>query len=290
MSALRLSLLCAAFCALSLMSLAVGAEPGYTEEKGIVYDVRDGVTLVMDMKTRDDGKKRKPCCVAIHGGGWSEGTVEASDWLGAPLADMGYTVFGITYRLAPDHRFPAQIEDCKCAVRFIRANAKKYNIDPRRIVAYGSSAGGHLASLLGVLPEGVYEGKGPYQKYSSRADLVINSLGPEDMGFFARVPGSALTGVYGYLFDLSGKDLSYWTAKASPSSYVSRRSAPHLLLYGGRDDLVYPAQGELFYNKLRQAGVYAEMHVSPESGHGPPPEFRMQYIWPFLSKFFGEVK
>ncbi|MBQ9358203.1 MAG: alpha/beta hydrolase [Abditibacteriota bacterium] len=272
---------------LLLLMLSLGCRAGgYIEEKGIVFDNPDGVSLVMDMKTLDDGRKNKPCCIAIHGGGWTEGSVEASDWLGAPLVDMGYTVFGISYRFAPKYPFPAQIEDCKSAVRFVRANARKYNIDPDRIVAYGSSAGGHLASLLGVLPEGVFEGKGPNKGYSSRVNLVINSLGPEDMEFFTRVPGSALTGAFGYLF--GQQDRAEWIKKSSPAAYVSSTFAPHLLLFGGRDDLVYAAQGELFYNRLRRAGVYAEIHISPGSGHGLPHEFKMRYIPQFLKRFFGE--
>ncbi|MBP5274027.1 MAG: alpha/beta hydrolase [Abditibacteriota bacterium] len=273
---------------LVMLPLICRAEPTYIEEKNIVFDRQDGTELIMDMKTLDDGRKNKPCCIAIHGGGWSEGSVAASDWLGASLVDLGYTVFGITYRLAPAHPFPAQIEDCKSAVRFVRANAKRFGIDPKRVAVYGSSAGGHLASLLGVLPRGVFEGNGPNKEYSSRADLVINSLGPEDLEFFLKVPKSALPGVFGILFGETGKDTALLAAKASPISYVTKDSAPHLLLYGGRDDLVYAAQGELFYDRLRQAGAYGEIHISPESGHGLPDEFKMRFIPGFLKRFFGE--
>ena len=197
---------------LVMLPLICRAEPTYIEEKNIVFDRQDGTELIMDMKTLDDGRKNKPCCIAIHGGGWSEGSVAASDWLGASLVDLGYTVFGITYRLAPAHPFPAQIEDCKSAVRFVRANAKRFGIDPKRVAVYGSSAGGHLASLLGVLPRGVFEGNGPNKEYSSRADLVINSLGPEDLEFFLKVPKSALPGVFGILFGETGKDTALLAA------------------------------------------------------------------------------
>ncbi|MBR4749558.1 MAG: alpha/beta hydrolase [Abditibacteriota bacterium] len=277
-----------------VMVLAAGIcqaqDKKYIEEKGIVFDRQDDVDLIMDMKTLDDGRKNKPCCVAIHGGGWAGGGIEDSNWLGAPLLDMGYTVFGITYRLAPKHPFPAQIEDCKSAVRHIRANAKKYNIDPRRIVSYGGSAGGHLASLLGVLPDGVFEGKGPNQKYSSRVNLVISNVGPEDMEFFLPLTGRVALRDDGFhwLFDGTKEGWDYWVPRSSPINYVTRDSAPHLLLYGGSDDLVYAAQGELFHNKMKAAGAKSEIYICPGSWHILPGDFLMAHIPAFLERHFGK--
>ncbi|MBP5274028.1 MAG: alpha/beta hydrolase [Abditibacteriota bacterium] len=284
---MKLLVIIVLLAALSLCSFA--QDKKYIEEKGIVFDRQDGVELKMDMKTLDDGRKNKPCCVAIHGGGWAGGNIEDSNWLGAPLLDMGYTVFGIEYRLAPKHPFPAQIEDCKSAVRYIRANAKRFGIDPHKIVSYGGSAGGHLASLLGVLPDGVFEGNGPNKKYSSRADLVISNVGPEDMEFFLPLTGRVALRDDGFhwLFDGAAEGWDYWLPKSSPINYVNKDSAPHLLLYGGSDDLVFAAQGELFHNKMKACGAYSEIHICPGSWHILPGDFLYTYLPGFLDRFFG---
>ncbi|MCX7825635.1 MAG: alpha/beta hydrolase, partial [Verrucomicrobiae bacterium] len=121
-----------------------------------------------------------PAVLWIHGGGWSGGSHKGNRAM--MLATRGYFTASVEYRLSGEAKWPAQIEDCKHAVRWLRANAAKYNVNPDRIGCWGSSAGGHLCAFLGVSgdkPE--FEGKGGYAGVSSRVQAVVDYCGPADM-------------------------------------------------------------------------------------------------------------
>src|SRR5262249_43226506 len=120
-------------------------------ERGIEYANPDDQHLQLDLaRPKDSGGKLNPAVLCIHGGGFRAGTREGYDKLSITLAQHGFVAATITYRLAPKYQFPAAVYDCKAAVRWLRLNAKKYDIDPDRIGVTGSSAGGHLAQFLGV--------------------------------------------------------------------------------------------------------------------------------------------
>src|SRR5207253_7695708 len=122
-----------------------------------------------------------PVVMYVHGGGWTSGD---KSWVDGVLKESeftgrGYLVAAVNYRLAPQYRWPAQIEDVKCAVRYLRANAATYNIDPNRIGAWGTSAGGHLVALMGLAgPDAGLEGKGGNPDQSSRVQAVVDMFGP----------------------------------------------------------------------------------------------------------------
>jgi acetyl esterase/lipase len=204
-----------------------------------------------------------PALIYIHGGAWitgdkDEGPIEQD--LPTLLA-RGYAVFSINYRLAPFSLFPSQIEDCKCAVRSLRANAVKYGIDARSIGVWGSSAGGHLAALLGTT-NGIraFEGYGGYPGVSSAVQAVATYFAPTDLttsdwGFFDKI---------GFLlvFGISRN----WGA-ASPINYVTRDDAPFFVVAGDRDDRVDIRQAQWFYAKLQTVGVPAELLIIKNSDH-----------------------
>ena len=265
-------------------------ENKYIELKDIIYDRVDGVNLMMDMKTLNDGRKNKSAVIAIHGGGWAGGGKEDSMWIGSPLADMGYTVFAITYRLTGVAPFPAQIEDCKAAVRHIRANAKNYNINPNKLAAYGASAGGHLACMLGVLSQGKFEGRGSNLSTSSAVQAVVGYSAPVDFNYFNTLPddNGIKRDAFHWLFDKTKEGIDYWLTPASPITYIDKKSAPHLMLYGSTDDLVPLVQGRPYQKKLQDKGVFCDFYVEEGAWHILTPEFVYPKIEVFLKKFIGD--
>ncbi len=205
-----------------------------------------------------------PLVVWIHGGGWEGGTKEAPKTLGL-LWHGGYAVASIEYRFSSDAVFPAQIEDAKAAIRWLRAHAAEHGIDPERIGVWGFSAGGHLAALLGTSSEAHEFDKGENLNVSSRVQAVCDFSGPIDFTKLKNPGGTSLE-------RLLGGPLSQHlalAAKASPLTFVTKNAPPFLIVHGGQDDLVPPAQGELLADALKKAGGDATMHVVPGSGHDP---------------------
>src|SRR5437870_625495 len=165
-----------AVCWLAGFDLALAAERSDPTDISVLHDIRyrEGPSkqwrLDLAMK-KDRASKPRPVVVIIHGGGWLEGDKSsfASRKYGVPgnivdFAALGFVAVTINYRLSGEAPFPAALEDCKCAVRWLRAHAKDYNLDPDHIGAYGNSAGGHLAMLLGMIgKEAGFEGDGPNQ-------------------------------------------------------------------------------------------------------------------------------
>src|SRR2546421_8914005 len=150
-------------------------------EPDVEYANPDGQHLQLDLARPKMGPGPFPAIICIHGGGFRAGTRQGYDSLCIKLAEQGYVAVTVSYRLAPKYPFPAAIHDVKAAVRWLRANAKKYAIDPDRIGVTGGSAGGHLAQFLGVtmgVPE--FEGSGGNPKYSSNVSCVVNYFGPSD--------------------------------------------------------------------------------------------------------------
>ena len=245
-------------------------KPKYIRENNIVYGKIGTKELGMNMVTLDDGKNNKPAMVIIHGGGWESGSKEEAMWMAYDMANLGFTSFSISYRLTGDAPYPAQIEDCKAAVRFIRANAKKFNINPDKIGASGHSAGGHLASMLGVLPAGKYEGNLGNKTTSSAIQAVINNVGPADLEYYKEIDGTPAIireNNFPKLFGKNKEGMDYWIKEASPITFVSEKSVPHIVLYGSIDDLVPYKQGFPFAEKMKQKKIYCEFHVIENGSH-----------------------
>jgi len=204
-----------------------------------------------------------PALIYIHGGAWitgdkDEGPIEQDL---SELLTRGYAVFSINYRLGPTNQFPSQVEDCKCAVRSLRANATKYSIDARRIGVWGSSAGGHLAAFLGTT-NGIsqLEGYGGYPEESSAVQAVATYFGPADL----------TTSDWGFI-DKLGFLVVFGTSKnwgkASPITYVSRGDAPFYVIGGDRDDRVDVRQQQMMHAKLQAAGVPSELLIIKNCDH-----------------------
>lgn len=207
-----------------------------------------------------------PVVVFIFGGGWRQGNKEGLRTLA--LARKGYFTVSIEYRLSGEAIFPAQIHDCKCAIRWLRAHAEEYKIDPDRIGVWGPSAGGHLSALLGT-SGGVaeLEGTGGWPEFSSRVQAVVDFFGPTNflkMGGWhdnADSPESQLVG---------GKiaDKPEMVRMADPITYVTPDDPPFLIVHGEEDKAVPISQSELLHEALEKVGVEVRFVRVKGAGHG----------------------
>lgn len=234
------------------------------------YCVTDeGVKLNMDLYHPDTGTGPAPVVIYIHGGGWTGG--DKSDGAGMlftqPLRENGYLVAAINYRLAPTYPFPAPIEDVKCAVRHLRANAEKYNLDPNRIGVLGGSSGGHLASLLGLADESAGWDVGQFEDQSSHVDAVVDLWGPADLTRFDYNPSRE---VYKTVFGAENPQDPI-LEKYNPVTYISPDDPPFLILHGEDDETVPPIQSQIFFDQLKAAGVPVELVMVKNAAHSLRP-------------------
>jgi acetyl esterase/lipase len=245
-----------------------GLPPGVTAHRDLAY-VQDGhERQKLDLYVAAKAAGPLPVIVWIHGGGWRNGGKDRPP--GITLAAQDYAVASINYRLSQHAVFPAQIEDCKAAIRWLRAHAKEYHLDPDHIGVWGASAGGHLVAMLGTTG-GVkeLEGTGGNLDRSSRVQAVVDLFGPTDLLKMGgshnnpMSPESLLIG--GPLQENKAK-----AAKANPIAYVTREAAPFLILHGDKDPAVPISQSELLAEALKQAGVAVIFKPIPDAGHGGP--------------------
>jgi acetyl esterase/lipase len=233
----------------------------------------------------DSGSKPRPAVVMIHGGGWSEGDKQGLSAMASFLARWGFVVINVNYRLfnGKQNRWPAQLDDVQMAVRWLRANAAKYNVDPNRIGAFGHSAGAQLAALLGM--EETRDNSDPaLAKYSSRAQAVVDVAGPADFLAGHDPEGDAeLTKFLGSDFH---KNPAPWR-DASPVDHVDKSNAPFLIIHGTQDDAVPMSQAQELYDKLHTAGVPVTLIKVNDSHIFTTPEARRQLALETL-KFFNQ--
>ncbi len=246
--------------------------PGVTALRDLEYGRVGERPLRLDLYLPEDTTKPRPLIIWIHGGAWLAGSKDG----GSPALQFtgnGYAVAHVGYRLSGEAKFPAQINDCKGAVRWLRASVRKYQLDPDRFVAWGSSAGGHLAALVGT-SGGVKELEGAVNdlKESSRVQAVIDWFGPTDLLRMNETesdrrhdaPNSAESKLIGGPL-LENKDKA---AKASPTTYVSKDNPPFLIMHGDRDLEVPIRQSEILAEALKKAGVDVTFIPMKGAGHG----------------------
>lgn len=257
----------------SVSSIATAAEE-IEVQKAIVYGKGGDVALKLDL-ARPKSEGPHPAIVFIHGGGWRAGSRGGYRAEIERAAKRGYVAVTVTYRLTqPDkngkakHPFPAQVHDVKCAVRWLRANAKKYAVDPQRIGATGGSAGGHLSLMLGVT-DGTHklEGNGGYPDRSSRVQAVVNYFGPTDMAFLASSSKGAAPILASFLGGGPKEAKAAYTA-SSPITYASKDDPPTLTLHGAVDTLVPPSQASRFDARMKEVGAKHTTILYEGQGHG----------------------
>ena len=242
---------------------------------GVTYAVTDDtIRLRLDIFEPLAGTPKPwPVVVYIHGGGWKSGS-RALGRRGAILLERGYAVISIDYRLSHQAIFPAQIHDCKGAIRWIRGHADEYGFDTDRIGVFGNSAGGHLAALLGTSGDvaGLEGEVGGNAEFSSRVQAVCSWAGLGDMIEVPTFPGfenhAKAGSPIGLLLGGPIAEKEELARSASPTTYISNDDPPFLLQHGTEDGTVPFAGTVNFVALLRAAGLDVEFRPSVGAGHG----------------------
>jgi acetyl esterase/lipase len=272
-----------------------------------------GVLLIRDIAYIPDGDEAQrldlylpekpaesplPLVVHIHGGGWMGGSKLPCPFVN--LVSQGYAVASVEYRFSQKALFPAQIQDCQAAIRWLRANSQRYNIDPDHFGAVGGSAGGHLSALLGSSGgKKTFPAIGEYQEQSDRVQCVCDIFGPAN--FTSVIEEAADDKNVRNIFQFNSLDDPYSrligvsldsaerekTDAVSPVHYVSKETPPMLILHGTHDALVPYAQSEELAAALKAGGVPVWLQTLPGSGHGGP-AFEKSAIGELIQKFFDK--
>jgi len=291
-------------------------EPRIAVHEDVVFGRGGATELRMDIACPVAPEEPAAGVLVLHGGGWVAGNKRDFLPIVKLLAEEGFVAATAQYRLArpsikgfgPENPnpWPAQIEDAKCAVRYLRASAKDWHLDPRRIAVMGFSAGGHLAMLLGTMgPEDGLEGSGGHAEQPSTVQAVISFFGPTRMGMarpdVAEIPNlsaedkrevlraQALSAVFGQEFLAD-------PTRASPLRYVDSGDAPMLLFQGTKDHLVDPEHTRLMMDALTEAGVPGKVVFHVGKGHGrgwsddPLATDSMQDVLEFLNQRLRPAK
>lgn len=268
---------------------------GIRMEKDIAYvpggDEAQKLDLYLPEKPLD---KPMPLIVHIHGGGWRAGSKFPCPMMMMVL--KGYAVASVEYRFSQKAIFPAQIQDCQAAIRWLRAHSKEYNIDPGRVGAVGGSAGGHLSALVGTSGgRNAFPPIGGNEDQSDRVQAVCDIYGPANFSsvveqaaqdknvkniFHFNTPSDPYSSLIGTRLDDKPK-----ADAVSPVHYVSKDCPPFLILHGTLDALVPFAQSEEFAAALRGQGVEVWLQKLPGSGHGGP-AFGKPEVIALLQNFF----
>ena len=246
-------------------------------EDNITYGKAGDTELKLDL-ARPQGDGPFPAIVFIHGGGWSGGNRQGYRGQIQEAAKRGYVAVTISYRLMQFDQakketttatpiFPAQIHDAKAAIRWLRANAKKYHINPDRIGVTGGSAGGHLSLLVGLTdPASNLEGDSGNPEQSSRVQAVVNVFGPTEMvGCYEK---SSVAWIFRLFMGGTPSEAAERYKAASPVTYVSKDDPPVLTLHGDQDALVPVEQAKLLDEKMKAAGASHALMIFQGQGHG----------------------
>jgi acetyl esterase/lipase len=253
--------------------------------KDIVYGHAGDQDLKLNLASPKGLTGPTPAVVWIHGGAWRGGKREDFDNAIRVSAEHGYVSVSVSYRLVPKHLFPAQIEDCKNAVRWLRENAKKLNVDPDRIGVVGASAGAHLALMLGATDssDGL-EGQGGSANQSSRVQAVVSFCGPTNLQ--AEFPDASKNLVADFVGGPT-KEKADAAKAASPITYVNKDDPPMLLIQGTKDPLVPHSQAVQMVEALTAAGVPGRVELLIGEGHSWPSQHErvMDAAFAFLDQY-----
>lgn len=267
---------------LALVLVLLPAALAQKVESDIVYGKGGEQELKLDLAMPEKGEGPFPAVVCVHGGGWKGGSYKDMAQTIRGLAGEGFVAVSVQYRLTPPRtekpkglkgRWPAQIEDCKCAVRWLRANAAKYKVDKNRIGAVGYSAGGHLVCMLGLTTkEDGLEGKGDLTpeaaKESSRVQAVVDFFGPSDLtlGDWEKNVEPLLLDMFDGTLAEKGKEYK----QASPLTYVrqDKDNPPILIFHGTKDNIVHYNQSTKLEEAYKKVGGDVILVTMEGDGHG----------------------
>jgi acetyl esterase/lipase len=232
----------------------------------VTYATVDGEELKLNLARPKDATGQLPCVLVIHGGAWRAGNRNQHNDLTWNFANRGFVAATVSYRFCPKHPFPAQVQDVKAAVRFLRANSPRYNIDPKRLGAVGFSAGAHLSMMLGVMDkDDGLDDVGEHTDQSSKVQAVVAWFGPTDL--MLPYPDVTKPLLKDFLKG-SPEEVPQAAKRASPITYVTPGDAPMLLYQGTKDPLVPHQQAIVMADALTKAGVPGRVELMLGGGHG----------------------
>ena len=252
-------------------------------ERNVEYGKINDVSLKLDLyiPAGDMRVGSHPGVVFIHGGGWVGGDKASWEPQARDLAERGFVAASINYRLAPKYRYPAAVEDCELAIRWLRQRSGEFHLDPARIGAIGDSAGGHLAALMGL--RSLDESKESSLPYSSRVQCVVDYYGRTDL----TIEQPAAKGFHDYRSAFIGKKRSEALSlyrEASPLYRVDSTAAPFLILQGNKDVQVIPLNSQRMLEALEKAHVDATLVLIANEGHGFSSQ-TARTVWEFAVLF-----
>jgi acetyl esterase/lipase len=264
--------------------------------RDLEYNRINGTSLLLDLYLPVNAKGPLPVIVWIHGGGWRAGSKNlASNGIQVRQASRGYAVASINYRLSDVAKHPAQVEDCKAAIRWLSANAVQYNLDTGHIGVWGSSAGGHLVAMLGT-SGGVdsLEGSSGNLDQSSRVQAVVDWYGPTDLLKISsqalpcsRLDHDSPDSPESLLLGCTLQTCPERAVTANPITYITPEDPPFLIMHGTNDCTVPPGQSQLLFDALKEAGVEATLQFLQGAGHGGP-EFSSPESEQLITSFFDK--
>lgn len=265
-------------------------ETSSNDSRSVIKDLEYGrvgdKSLKLDLYRPKSAKSLLPVVMWVHGGGWKNGSKDRcpATW----LVDHGYAVASINYRLTDEAQWPAQIEDCRAAVRWLRTHAEEYGLDANQIAAWGGSAGGHLVALLGTLEPPKDE------SVSSRVQAVCDWYGPTDLLTMppnVLSPGKTLEDLAksngAKLLGGTVRDRPELAKQASAIYHVSNNDPPFLIMHGDQDPGVPLEQSQRFHQKLKEAGGSSKLHIVKGAGHGGK-AFQTPEVRQVILQFFDQ--
>ncbi len=265
--------------------------PGVKAHRDLIYVANGHERHTLDLFVPEKAEGPLPLIIWIHGGGWQNGSKEGCPPLRNGYTQRGYAVASINYRLSGHATFPAQIEDAKAAIRWLRANAKHYHLDPQRFGVWGSSAGGHLVALVGTSGDVKAFEVGANLDQSSRVQAVCDYYGPTDLTVFVTTPGyeshATANSPEAKLIGGAVRENKDKAARVNPITYVTNDDPPFLIVHGDEDAIVPLNQSQLLFDALKKTGVGVHFHTIKGAGHGQG--FGGPEIAPMVSGFFDRV-
>ncbi len=266
----------------------------YEVHSNIVYHVANNYEAKLDVYKPAGMSQPTPVVIVIHGGGWIADTKESRVLEIMPYLQMGFAAVNVEYRLAQVSLAPAAVEDCRCALHWVFANAKKYNFDSARVVLQGGSAGGHLVLATGMLTPAAgfdhecYTGEdnvwsqNPGTDKDPRVAAIVNWFGIADVLEELHGPNAKGYAV-AWLGDQPNAD--ELAKRLSPINYVNRNTPPIVTIHGDKDALVPYQQSVRLHKALDAAGVINQLYTVPGAGHGGFSYEQNQKSWAVIREF-----
>ncbi len=267
--------------------------PQYSVAAGVTFaqvDTWFGHTrkdLKMDIIYPEDTEKKYPCVVWICGGAWRLMDRSAHLAYLSALARSGFVVASVEYRTSNECCFPAQLEDVKAGIRYLKALSERYNIDRERFGVMGESAGGYLAAMAALAEDEVYD-VGAFKEFSSKVQAACPWYPPSDVtGFKYPSPVEAAASMESLLLGKNVMLNQEDALKICPVSFVTKDAPPFLIIHGDNDHTVPFAQGEILHDRLEEAGADVKLLVLEGADHADIPFFQEE-LWQRIIAFFKE--